>query len=321
MEKLRPRVWYAAALEPGGCSDTFTLDSYRLEFLNGESQFGVDQRGMPGLYAVFFVLFLLGCGAALVVHQRAWFFPLPVRLWLAAFMLLALSTLCYLIHWATFGSDGDGVPFLEALGMLARMGGRLLMWGCLGLIGVGYGISFVALSERAARETMAAIGVALLAGVVFVGMVIWYFAARDPASSTFLWDSGFAIVLLIFQCIFAVWWAWSLLRTRSTETVPPKTQFYVQILSVYGPWFLWLPVVAIVAAATSPWYRERTALWLEVVGDFFWFTIGLYLFNPARTERVFDPLSLSSAANAADAHGPEDGFDSAKGAAGSYDDL
>lgn len=323
VEKLRPRYWYAALMETKTCSDTFTMQSYRLEFMNGDSEYSVAQRGLTALFGVFFPLFLAALGFAAWVHQRAWFFPVPVRFWLGALALLTLSTLSYLIHWGSFASNGQGVPFLEGLAMLSRMSAHLLMWCALALIASGYGISFVALSERAIRENMVALGVAVVTGIVYLAMLIWYFAARDPASTVFLWDSGFAIVLLIFQCIFALWWGWTLLRTRAVETVPPKSQFYTTVLSAYAPWFAMLPIIAIVASAVSPWYQERTAMGLEVTADFLWFGAGLILFNPSRAERVFDPLSLSTAADAADPHGADTGFEASKprSGTGGYDDL
>lgn len=323
VEKFRPRFWYAALMDTKLCSDTFTMESYRLEFKNGDSEYSVAQRGLAALFGVFFPLFLIVLGVAAWMHQRSWFFPVPVRFWLGALALLTLSTLCYLIHWGSYGSNGQGVPFLEGLAMLSRMSAHLLMWAALALIASGYGISFVALSERAIRENMIALGVAVVTGIVYLAMLIWYFAARDPASTVFLWDSGFAVVLLIFQCIFALWWGWTLLRTRSVETVPPKSQFYTTILAAYTPWFAMLPIIAIVASAVAPWYSERTALGLEVTADLLWFGAGLVLFNPRRAERVFDPLSLSTAADAADPEGPGDGFEASKprSGTGGYDDL
>lgn len=285
-EHLEPRFWYIAAAT-ADCQYDVNIESFTLTFINPgppPTQFGVDEFGLPTMYIVFGLMYLVGLLVHVYFHRRRQFFPLPVKLFTWSLTATTTAMFCLGLHWSTYGSNGVGMPFFEGVGRFLSIISVLLLWAMAALVSSGHGIT------QAAYSTSRNCGaIVLLAATVtgYFALFIWYEAGREPWSNDYLYDSGFGMVVVFLTVMYALWWAWKLRNLYVEDPSPVRKSFYRRFAVSAGLLFVIMPIVVIVGNAVPAIERRRVVYSLLnalQLGT----TVGLaYTLFPSNAQKVF----------------------------------
>eukprot|EP01126_Amoeba_proteus_P013536 TRINITY_DN15778_c0_g1_i3.p2 TRINITY_DN15778_c0_g1~~TRINITY_DN15778_c0_g1_i3.p2 ORF type:complete len:190 (+),score=28.41 TRINITY_DN15778_c0_g1_i3:1496-2065(+) len=165
-----------------------------------------------------------------------------------------------------------------ALTMLAQL---LLMFICI-LVSKGWTISTPYLSQA----NLIKLFLVVITGC-YVGLIIWDFVLRDPASTLYFYDSPIGIIIVLFRVTLAGWFVWNIFNVLKVEIVPEKRKFYINFALLFSCWFVLLPLMVVIALALRPWYRERTVSGISLAIDAFGFIGLVYLLWPSRVNQYF----------------------------------
>lgn len=283
IEKLTPRYWYAALVT----CDIEVEATYTLTFLQADgSQEGVDQRGLFTLYLLMFFFWGLGSLAQAWASRWLWrartFHPI-VKLFTLSMVCWFLFVQCAMIHWAVFAGDGVGVPFLNALGHIFEIFGRVSFLLLAMLIAKGWTISSTQLTERA--QLLGAVALVL---VMYLVLAIWDLAGRNPATTSYTYDSAPGVIICIMHVIFMGWFAMRVSQSYQEEKHTEKRKFFMFFGALYSLWFLSLPFFAVVGAAVNAPWRERTVDILVMVANCLWYGVLGFMLWPSRATTYFE---------------------------------
>eukprot|EP01126_Amoeba_proteus_P013537 TRINITY_DN15778_c0_g1_i5.p1 TRINITY_DN15778_c0_g1~~TRINITY_DN15778_c0_g1_i5.p1 ORF type:complete len:449 (-),score=50.30 TRINITY_DN15778_c0_g1_i5:106-1452(-) len=292
LDVVRPYWWYVALADCG--AQKLDVPSYDLHFLNPAPgsilgiwylEFSYDIQGLAQAYIVFTVLYcILGvvhCYGVRQLMKNNEYHPI-IKLLTLGINLLFLSCFFYTCHFSFLSYNGYGVPVLEgfamALTMLAQL---LLMFICI-LVSKGWTISTPYLSQA----NLIKLFLVVITGC-YVGLIIWDFVLRDPASTLYFYDSPIGIIIVLFRVTLAGWFVWNIFNVLKVEIVPEKRKFYINFALLFSCWFVLLPLMVVIALALRPWYRERTVSGISLAIDAFGFIGLVYLLWPSRVNQYF----------------------------------
>jgi len=285
-DQSRPRFWYAVIAD---CSAQQLEAQYQITFLNPggawSRQFSFEEQGLVGMHLAFFLFFVIGVSAHLYgvwqFHKSNSFHPL-IRLLTSSILMEFVSIMCYFIHYAIYADNGVGAPGLKGLAEILHMAAVLLLMLLLLLIAKGWAITSNYLTDK--NFLVVVISLFLLA---YIALFIWDNVGRDPASTIYFYDSVPGIIVICLRVVTLVWFLWYLWKTYQLETLPEKRKFYIYFGVVYVIWFVALPIIVIIAAALSPWVREKIVTGLTLsINSLAFLALGFLLW-PSRASEYF----------------------------------
>ena len=212
----KPGFVFAALLSTVDLKAANVQVEYNVVFEQGDgSQVGVNERGLMTVYIIFTVLWALGLGlqlyAVVVLRRKQNLHPL-VKIYTVTVLLWFLFVFCNMIHWSVYQSDGNGVPAMQGVGRVGEALARATFVLLLLLIGQGWTISTSVLVHK--WRLLGAVGSVL---VVYLALAIWYLAGRDPASTTYVYDSAPGIILCVLSGLLGIWFVFRVLRSFKNE--------------------------------------------------------------------------------------------------------
>lgn len=285
VEHTRVRYWYVA-LALSNCRGDVDVRDFELTFLNqpGNSQYSVAQYGLWETYGVNLIVNAVVLFVVVTALRQLTVTPIVLRLYTISILLHAGSCLLLLVHWATFGKDGMGVPALVAIGDVLEVLSIAMFWMMAALVAVGFGISVHTLEQHSVR-----VGLSLTAALILVYLAfsVWYALAKDPASSAYEYDSLPGAAIVCVNIGFFAWWALKLRSTWVVEFQAHKRSVYVKFAIVVGSYFFITPATVAAGTLVQPWVRQRVTLGVLTC---FRGVVNLalaYLFWPTTSERFF----------------------------------
>eukprot|EP01126_Amoeba_proteus_P063950 TRINITY_DN8889_c0_g1_i3.p1 TRINITY_DN8889_c0_g1~~TRINITY_DN8889_c0_g1_i3.p1 ORF type:complete len:423 (-),score=39.51 TRINITY_DN8889_c0_g1_i3:317-1585(-) len=292
LDVVRPYWWYVALADCD--SEGLSVSRYDLHFLNPApngtmkiwyTEFSYDTQGLAQTY-ILFVIFYLFVGAThlyavtgLVTKNE--YHPL-IRLVTIGLVFLFISYSFYIIHFVVFSYSGQGIPVLEAFAMALTMLAQLfLMFFCI-LVSKGWTITTPYLTQA----NLLKLFLVLITGC-YLGLILWHFILRDPASTVYFYDSPIGLVIVILRMAMATWFCWNIYYIRKIENDSQKRKFYVYFGLVFFLWFILLPMMVGIALGLPPWYREFTISGISLAIDAFGYVCLVFLFWPGRVNNYF----------------------------------
>jgi len=284
---VQPHFWYLAA---GNCAATKLDLRYLVWFENSGGwwtrQISFDDQGLPEMYLVFTLLYLF----LVVIHfigvrtliQRQFYHPV-IRLMSSALICEAFACLFFFLHWAIYADNGIGAPGLHGLAEILDITSTLLFFLLLILMASGFTISKNSATHR--RLTMTGLGVMVLA---FVILFIWENVGRDPASTTYIYETVPGIILLVLRGFVMLWFFICIRSSYKAETLTSRKRFFVKFVILYGIWFLILPIIVIIAASVHPVYRAKVVFSLYVTMHAVGFFYFIWIFWPSRASSILE---------------------------------
>jgi len=208
-----------------------------------------------------------------------------VRLFLIVLILEYFQVFFNLIHLGSFASNGKGIPALDRCADVLEIMARVLFLLLLLLIGKGWTIS----SQGALTGKKAIVGAVVAFIVSEICIIIWKFAAENPAeTSVSVPLQVFEVILTIVWLAFAIYFIVSCVKSFRSEDNPVKKALYRNIGFLYSLWFCGLPVLVFIGFALDPWAREKTVLTLQLLFSTLAYFVMSFLTWHSRASENFD---------------------------------
>ncbi|XP_023223794.1 transmembrane protein 145 [Centruroides vittatus] len=251
-----------------------------------EFQFSFDQQGTVELYLGFFSVYLvlvpLQLYAALHQHHHI------TRLFTISVVLQLLSVSCNFIHKVKFAVDGIGVEGLAVVGDVLHLLTQSLFMLLLLLLAKGWAITRTELTWKPVLFF-----IWLLYTCIGVLLYVWNMTEVDVIDDIDEYQTFPGWITLIVRLIIMIWFLYELRSTMLDENDRAKLRFYVHFGAGILVWFIYLPVVALIALQISALWRQKLLLGITSSVDFLAFAIMTHLLWPTRSEQYFQLASES----------------------------
>jgi GPR180/TMEM145, transmembrane domain len=288
-EHMRPRFWYIVL---ANCEGFYKVD-YTIQFRNQGSmwfaQFGVNEQSLNTLYVVFFILYCIGAGFHVLSLRFVSENPLHpiVKLLTAAIFSEFAAVFLGMVHYASFTSNGSGLPAIKALSDAMQVASHLIFVVLLITLAQGWTISTDELRNRSQIVRLMAMFV-----FAYALLVIWDVTGRDPASTLYIYESYPGIAILSLNMFAGVWFVYSLYHTYREEDRQEKQWLYRMLGFGFSMWFALLPLTVLLAAILDPWVREKTVVTVDMCGTaiaYFYMALLLWPSKAAQYFRIYGP--------------------------------
>ncbi|XP_064484354.1 integral membrane protein GPR180-like isoform X2 [Ornithodoros turicata] len=269
--------------------------SYNIWMVNGnpgssshnifEYQFSFEQQGSLERVLLFLVLYLiltcLQIYAALRQHH------LVTRLFTVALTLQLLSFLWTITHLGFFAWDGVGVSTLGIVGDVTYMLSQSLFMLLLLLLAKGWAITRTELTWKPVLFC-----IWLIYSCIQILLYIWNMTEVDVIEEIDEYQTYPGWISLCFRLIITAWFLSELRSTMADENDHRKLRFYLHFGAGMLCWFVYLPVVALIALQVSALWRQKFILGISSCADFLAYAIVTHLLWPTRSQQYFQLKSV-----------------------------
>ncbi|KAH8283456.1 hypothetical protein KR018_002990 [Drosophila ironensis] len=215
-------------------------------------QFPYDQQNLLEMYLVFLLVYvvLLPMQIYAVRRQKHPVTRLFTLSLLSEFVSLALIT----GHLIRFAANGVGEPRLQAAGDVLDILSRTSFMLILLLLAKGWAVTRQQIS-RTGWIILMSIWVPYCAFHVF--LYIWDRTEVDVVSDIDEYQTWPGWIVLVLRTSFMMWFLYELRNTMKYEHSTKKLDFLLHLGASSLVWFIYLPIVAIVALQVSPMWRYK----------------------------------------------------------------
>ncbi|KAL1444510.1 hypothetical protein MTO96_029819 [Rhipicephalus appendiculatus] len=245
-----------------------------------EYQFSFEQQGSLERVLLFFLLYLVLAGLQVyaVMRQK----HLVTRLFTAALTLQLLSFLWTITHLAIFAMDGDGVPSLGIVGDVSYMLSQSLFMLLLLLLAKGWAITRTELTWKPVLFC-----IWLVYSCIQILLYVWNMTEVDVIEEIDEYQTYPGWISLCFRLVVTAWFLTELRSTMMDENDHRKLRFYLHFGAGLLCWFVYLPVVALIALQVSALWRQKFILGISSCADFLAYAIITHLLWPTRSQQYF----------------------------------
>ncbi|XP_030375531.1 uncharacterized protein LOC115624824 [Scaptodrosophila lebanonensis] len=215
-------------------------------------QYSYDQQNLLEMYLIFLLVYIVLLpmqiyAVRLQKHPVTKLFTLSL---LSEFVSLALIT-AHLIH---FAANGVGEPNMQAAGDVLDILSRTTFMLILLLLAKGWAVTRQQIS-RTGWIILMSIWVPYCAFHIF--LYIWDRTEVDIVSDIDEYQTWPGWIVLILRTSFMMWFLYELRNTMKYEHSSKKLDFLLHLGASSLVWFIYLPIVAIVALQVSPMWRYK----------------------------------------------------------------
>ncbi|GLH09158.1 Integral membrane protein GPR180 [Gryllus bimaculatus] len=294
----QPRFWYISLVacyqDPETCNwHHYTEEielNYDLWLVNGNPnvssfnplvyQFSFDKQDTVELYVVFFLVYMvlvpLQVYAAMRQHH-------PVtRLFTASLILEFLALSLILIHVLKFSLDGEGVQQLAVAGDILDILSRASFMLLLLLLAKGW-----AVTRQEFTWKPLVFGIWFLYGVVHILLYVWNMTEVDIIEDIDEYQTWPGWLIIIFRTLIMVWFLFELRNTMMYEHNTQKLNFFLHFGASALVWFIYLPIIALIALQVSALWRFKLLLGITYSADCLAYCVMTHLLWPTRSEQYF----------------------------------
>ncbi|XP_022242970.1 uncharacterized protein LOC106460515 isoform X2 [Limulus polyphemus] len=193
-----------------------------------------------------------------------------------------LSLFSTLIHMIKFAFDGMGIEALSIAGEVVRLFAQSLFMLLLLLIAKGWAITRPELTWKPVLFC-----VWLLYTFVDVLLYVWNMTEVDVIEDIDEYQTFPGWIIIIFRLIIMTWFLYELRSTMLEENDRAKLRFYLHFGAGILVWFVYLPIVALIALQVSALWRQKLLLGITSSADFLAYAIMTHLLWPTRSEQYF----------------------------------
>ncbi|XP_037813876.1 integral membrane protein GPR180 [Lucilia sericata] len=306
-EVSQPRFWYVAMVacyrNRTTCKwhayDTLTAPAsflnnsiseihYDIHVVNGHPnnsaahpltyEFSFDRQNLLEMYLIFFLVYMILLpmqiyAVRLQKHPVTKLFTLSL---LSEFVSLALIS----AHLIKFAMNGKGLPNVQTSGDILDIFSRTTFMLILLLLAKGWAVTRQQIS-RTGWIILMSIWVPYCAFHVF--LYYWDRTEVDIISDVDEYQTWPGWIVLILRTTFMLWFLYELRNTMKYEHSTKKLDFLLHLGASSLVWFIYLPIVAIVALQVSPMWRYKLLLGITNSADCLAYCVMTGLLWPNRS--------------------------------------
>ncbi|KAL7293736.1 hypothetical protein TKK_0012806 [Trichogramma kaykai] len=294
----QPRFWYISLVACYRNNETCQWEYYdkqdELEYdiwlVNGNPnnsglnsltyQFSYDRQNTIEMYLMFFVCYIILVPLQLyaVSIQKH-----PVtRLFTASLLFDFMALTLILIHVLKFALDGVGYEQLEVAGDIMDIISRTTFMLLLLVLAKGWAVTRQELTWKPLLFT-----IWLCYGVVHILLYVWNMTEVDIIEDIDEYQTWPGWFILFFRTMIMVWFLRELRNTMMYEHNTQKLNFLLHFGASSLVWFIYLPVVALVALQVGALWRFKLLLGITYSIDCFAYCVMAHLLWPTRSEQYF----------------------------------
>lgn len=243
-------------------------------------QFSFDRQNTVELYLVFFLVYfvLVPLQIFAVMRQQH-----PVtRLFTASLILEFLGLLFNLIDVMKFMLDGEGYPKLAVVGDILDILSRTTFMLLLLLLAKGW-----AVTRQEFTWKPLLFSVWFMYGVVHILLYVWNKTEVDIIEDIDEYQTWPGWLILFLRCLIIVWFLLELRATMRYEHNDSKLNFFLHFGASALVWYIYLPIVALIALQIPAFWRYKLLLGITYSADCLAYCVMTHLLWPTRSEQYF----------------------------------
>ncbi|KAL1458112.1 hypothetical protein WDU94_008286 [Cyamophila willieti] len=297
-DNSQPRFWYlslvACYLNTTSCKwQHLTEDlniNYDIWLVNGNPnhthnplvyQFSFDRQNTAQMYLLFFIVYCLLLPVQLyaVAHQRH-----PVtKLFTASLILEVVGVGFNLIHVLKYAYDGVGYSNISVIGDVLDILSRTTFMLLLILLAKGWAVTRIEL----AWKPFSILLIWFIYGIVHILLYVWNMTEVDIIEDIDVYQTWPGWLILILRTFISAWFLSELRTTMLYEHNAQKLNFFLHFGASALVWFIYLPIIALVALQLSALWRFKLLLGITYSADCFAYCMMTHLLWPTRSEQYF----------------------------------
>ncbi|KAL0831433.1 hypothetical protein ABMA28_002236 [Loxostege sticticalis] len=241
-------------------------------------QFSFDRQNTLELYLVFWLCYviLLPVQIYAVRTQKH-----PVTKLFTFSLVLEFIALCFnVLHTVKFAVDGVGFSGLAAAGDIFDIMSRTLFMLLLLLLAKGWAVTRLELTYKPL-----VFGVWLAYGIVHILLYVWNTTEVDIIEEIDEYQTWPGWLILTLRVAIMTWFVIELRNTMIYEHNITKLNFLLHFGASSLVWFVYLPVIALIALQISPLWRFKFLLGITYSADCLAFCVMAHLLWPTRSEQ------------------------------------
>ncbi|XP_043257204.1 transmembrane protein 145 [Colletes gigas] len=294
----QPRFWYMSLVACYRNTTTCQWEYYEkhdeLEYdiwlINGNPnttglssltyQFSYDRQNTTGLYLLVFICYIILVPLQLYAVRLQ---KHPVtRLFTASLLLEFIAVCLILIHVLKFALDGVGYEQLEVAGDIFDILSRTLFMLLLLLLAKGWAVTRMELTWKPL-----VFAIWLCYGVVHILLYVWNMTEVDIIEDIDEYQTWPGWFILLFRSTIMIWFLCELRNTMTYEHNTQKLNFLLHFGASSLVWFIYLPIIALIALQVSALWRFKLLLGITYSFDCFAYYVMAHLLWPTRSEQYF----------------------------------
>ncbi|KAF7272852.1 transmembrane protein 145 [Rhynchophorus ferrugineus] len=251
-------------------------------------QFSFDRQNTLELYIVFWLCYMvlvpLQCHAVRIQRH-------PVTRLFTASLLLDFLALCFnLIHTMKFALDGEGYPKIQMTGDILDILSRTSFMLLLLLLAKGWAVTRLELTWKPL-----VFAIWLCYGIVHILLYVWNLTEVDIIEDIDEYQTWPGWLMIVFRSLIMCWFLYELRTTMLYEHNTQKLNFLLHFGASSLVWFIYLPILAVIALHVSALWRFKLLLGITYSADCFAYCVMAHLLWPTRSEQYFLLKGPSSA--------------------------
>lgn len=251
-------------------------------------QFSFDRQNTLELYLLFWLCYMvlvpLQCHA--VKTQKH-----PVTKLFTASLLLDFVALCLiLIHNLKYALDGQGYPKIALTGDIFDILSRTSFMLLLLLLAKGWAVTRLELTWKPL-----VFAIWLCYGIVHILLYVWNLTEVDIIEDIDEYQTWPGWLMIVFRSLIMIWFLYELRTTMLYEHNTQKLNFLLHFGASSLVWFIYLPILALIALHVSALWRFKLLLGITYSADCFAYCVMAHLLWPTRSEQYFLLKGPSSA--------------------------
>nr|CAD7434144.1 unnamed protein product [Timema monikensis] len=232
------------------------------------------------LYLVFFLCYVVLVPLQLYAATRQ---KHPVTRLFTASLLLEFLALCFiLIHVLKFAFDGVGVGGMAVAGDILDILSRTTFMLLLLLLAKGWAVTRMELTYKPL-----VFAIWFLYGVVHILLYVWNMTEVDIVDDIDEYQTWPGWLIIVFRTLIMVWFLYELRNTMMYEHNTQKLNFFLHFGASALVWFIYLPIIALIALQVSALWRFKLLLGITYSADCLAYCVMTHLLWPARSEQYF----------------------------------
>lgn len=291
-----PRFWYlslVACIRNASCGWEHVRQplvmEYDLNIVNGkpgaanhnlfEYQFSFDKKDTVEIYLVCVVFY--GCVLVPLQVYAACRQIHPITRLFTATLIVQLAGLLFdTLHLLVFSFNGEGNECVNIVGDLFNILAQSLFMMLLLLLAKGYAITRMMLYHRYLLFSLWG-----LYSILILTLYFWNMIEVDVIEDIDEYQTWPGWLTLALRVLIMVWFLFELRSTMMYEHNANKLNFFLHFGAASLVWFIYLPVVALIALQVSPLWRYKLLLGFTYSADLLAHTFMTYLLWPERSEQ------------------------------------
>lgn len=241
-------------------------------------QFSFEHQNTLELYLVFLLCYIVLVPVQIYAVRTQ---KHPVTKLFTCSLILEFGAICFnFLHTVKFAADGVGFTGLDVAGDILDIMSRTLFMLLLLLLAKGWAVTRLELTYKPL-----VFGVWLAYGIVHILLYVWNTTEVDIIEEIDEYQTWPGWLILTLRVAIMSWFVLELRNTMMYEHNMAKLNFLLHFGASSLVWFVYLPVIALIALQISPLWRFKFLLGITYSADCLAFCVMTHLLWPTRSEQ------------------------------------